>query len=83
MKVWITKYALTTGISEIEAEICTGSSTEMIKEIRSGCYPVYYHGKGRDWHETLEGAKVKAESMRIKQIKTLEKKIAKLKKMTF
>jgi hypothetical protein len=85
MKVWITKYALTTGISEIDAEICTDISTDMIKEVRKDLnnYSAYYHGNGRQWHETLEGAKAKAEEMRVKQIKTLEKKIAKLEKMKF
>jgi len=82
MKVWITKYALTKGIFEIEAEVCEFISPDMIKEV--GCeYPTYYHGKGKDWHKTREDAVKRADEIRKKKVVSLRKKIEKLESMIF
>ena len=79
MKVWITKYALTTGIYEIEAEITeNGSAYDMHASL-----PTFYHKEGKDWHRTKESAIKKAEEMRQKKIESLKKQIEKLEEMRF
>jgi len=83
MKVWITKSALTNGIQEVDdAEICEGSSTNMIRVPSLGCHP-YFHGKGREWHDSKESALKKAEEMRKAKIESLFKQIYKLEGMKF
>jgi hypothetical protein len=78
MKVWITKYALTKGIIEVDdAQNCNDAS--MIKCLSIG----YFHGEGKEWHRTKESAIAKAEEMRVKAIAAHLKGIAKLKKMRF
>ena len=79
MKVWITKYALTTGIFEMTAEITEhGSAYDM-----HSSFPTYYHGEGKEWHKTKESAIARAEEMRQKKIESLKKQIEELKKMRF
>jgi len=87
VKVWITKYCLTSGIQEIEAEVCS-TNEDMIKKVKdredSTCrYDEYYHGKGKDWHTTKESAIKRAEEMRIKKIESLKKQIKKLEALKF
>ena len=76
MKVWITKYALTKGIFTANADVVAPG---MIK-VSQG---VYYHGRGRDWHESFSDAQRRAYDMRDEKIKSLKKMIAKLEKMGF
>lgn len=78
MKVYITKYALTSGIIEADAEILTG---DMI--LINGDWNRYFHGEGKDWHRTFEEAYKKAEQMRIKKIASLKKQLSKYEKMRF
>lgn len=79
MKAWITKYALTTGIFEITAEITEdGAAYDMHTSI-----PTFFHGEGREWHRTKESAIAKAEEMRKKKIASLKKQIEKLEGMKF
>lgn len=80
MKVWITKYALTTGIFEIEADLC--DSIGMIKQ-RNAQWNTYYHGEGRDWHYSKESAIKRALKLRDNKISSLTLKIEKLNKLTF
>lgn len=68
MKVWITKYALTSGIKEMEVEQSEYSPDMVHEEKWNYCY----HGEGREWHKTLESAKIKAEEMRLKKIESLK-----------
>ena len=79
MKVWITKYALTSGIKEIECEDCENGA---VKEIENPL-PTFYHGEGKEWHRTKESAIQKAEEMRQKKIASLKKQIEKLEEMRF
>ena len=81
MKVWITKYALTAGIQEREAEIDESDGTAAVKQERY--HADYYHGEGRDWHRTLEGAIARAEEMRATKIASLRKSIVKMEKLRF
>ena len=79
MKVWITKYALTSGIIEINAEITdNGSAYDM-----GTSFPTYYHEEGKEWHRTKESAIAKAEEMRKKKISSLQKQIKKLENINF
>ena len=79
IKVFITKYALTDGIVEKDAELC--DDNKMIKVKEKGCFVTYFHGE--DWHRTRESAVKRAEIMRDRAIKSAEKKIAKLKNLQF
>lgn len=78
MKAWITKYALTTGIQEVDGEIFGR------KAIRYPCPPrgvSYAHGT--DWHWTHEDALARAELMRDRKILSMKKRIAELERMEF
>ena len=79
MKLWITKYALTKGISEIE---CEDFENGAVKETENP-FPTFYHGEGSEWHQTKESAIKKAEEMRQKKIESLKKQIEKLEQMKF
>ena len=79
MKVWITKYALTRGILEME---CAQFGDISVKEVGNP-FPTYYHGEGNEWHRTKESAIRKAEEMRQKKIESLKKQIKKFEEMRF
>ncbi len=81
MKVFVTKYALTLGIIEIEAETCDSVNPDMIKDINRK--HDYYHGEGREWHRSRETAIFKAQAMKEAKIKALNKQLEKLNKLTF
>lgn len=80
MKVWVTKYALTEGIVTYDAEDAVGG---MIAIRTAGHMSQYFHGEGREWHRSLDGAISRAEEMRIAKIASLKKSLAKLEKLTF
>lgn len=82
MHVWITKYALTTGITEADAEICSSSTEGRMIEVPSKlCYGSYFHRP--DWHETREAAVNRAEVMRQKKLASLKKQISRLEALSF
>lgn len=76
MKVYITKYALTTGMFETEAEISSSCKTIIITEKNH-----FYHKP--DWHESYDEAIKKANDMKNKKITDLKKQIKKLENLTF
>jgi len=78
MKVWITKYAITRGIVEAESTPIEGDA--VVAKI-----PDQWENYFRKpyWHETKEAAIAQAETMRQKKIKSLEREIEKIKKLTF
>lgn len=80
MKVWITKYALTKGIVEREGKLTSNNSISIINQGRS--LPTYWFYEG-EWYSDKESAIKKAEEMRQKKIKSLEKQIKKLEEMRF
>jgi len=87
MRIWLTKHCLTMGIEEVEGLI-TESNPEMVQVIRPKDQTFhgtmeFAHGKGKDWHLTKESAILVAEKMKEKKIKSLQKQIEKLDKMTF
>ncbi len=82
MRIWITKYALTSGIeSHDNAEIHDVADMVSYGDIGYGFK--YAHGEGKEWHRSEESAISRAESMRISKIASLEKSILKLKKLVF
>lgn len=80
MKVYITKYALTTGIIEREVEVANHCST-MVSFKNEHNYFESYHKP--DWFETKVEAITRAELMKTKKIESLKKQIKKLEKLQF
>lgn len=87
MKVWITKYALTDGIIEGEAEDRLTRNPYWgivffdrdISGCRCGCFVIGVE----DCFKEKESAIKKAEEMRQKKIESLKKQIKKLEEMRF
>lgn len=77
MKVWITRYALSQGIEEVDGEV-----SEIPSILTYGRHGIAFD-EGRQWHRTREEAVVRAEAMRLAKIASLERQIAKFKKMRF
>ena len=77
IKAWVTKYALTEGISLVDGEVCHGISSGMLS------YGRYGTAHGKDWHRTPEAAIARAEEMRKKKIASLRKSIAKMEALAF
>lgn len=75
MKAYVTKYALSNGIEEVNGEIYDDIYFKV-----EGFYILFKEG---EWFETKEDAIKKAEEMRIKKIKSLEKQIERLKNKKF
>lgn len=80
MKAYITKYALTNGIEEVDGNFVGGQTFERTDIGRNPFRP---YERKPDWHETREDAVKRANEMRDKAIKSAEKKLAKLRKMRF
>ena len=81
MKIWNTKYCLTTGITEHEAKECSEGMVGIAnKSTRMG---IYLHGEGLEWHRTRAGAIARAEAVREKKLELLNKQIKKLKGTNF
>lgn len=78
---WITKYALTTGIVRSKVD-CDNRYPSMVVQ-RGDNGLLDFHGEGKDWHKTREGAIDRAEKMRKAKIESLKKQIAKLEKLRF
>ena len=77
-KAFITKYALTSGIKEMEVEELSPGNIK-----RLGNNYDYFHGEGKEWHRTMESAVKRAEEMRVKKIASLKNQIVKLEKLKF
>ncbi|MCL1655458.1 hypothetical protein M2T79_02535 [Elizabethkingia miricola] len=74
--VYVTKYALTKGILEME---CLLVSNNMIKTTNK--YSQYFHLN--EWFLSKEDAIKKAEQMRDKKLESLNKQVNKLTKLNF
>jgi hypothetical protein len=74
---YVTKYALTQGIYQIEAQ--TTSSPKLVVNAKNKIE--YYHKPF--WHTTKAEAVAHAEQMRQRKIVSVEKQLAKLKALTF
>lgn len=80
MKVWISKYALSTGVSEVDVDAKVMKGGALTFRSDTG-YQVYYSAS--DWHNSKEQAIVKAEEMRIRKLQSLEKQIKKVSALKF
>jgi len=78
MKVYITKYALTSGIKESEAS--QTSTPGLIRTMKEE-WPSYFSQK--DWCADRASAIQQANSMRDKKIESLKKQIKKLEALKF
>jgi hypothetical protein len=77
--IWITKYALTSGIFEADAEI--ESNIAYVSKNLNGSFLQHY--LNNDWHLTEEAAKKRAQEMKIKKISSLQKQIKKIEEIKF
>ena len=73
--VFITKYALTAGIYECKIDHMFDDDTVCVDGLYSRSL---FHGEGREWHMTLEGANERVRAMSIKKLKELEARILKV-----
>lgn len=79
MKVWITKYALSTGIFEMDVEM----QSEDGKTVYGKSWEQIFRGQGVEWCKTKAEAIARGEEMKKKKIDSLKKQIEKLEKMKF
>ncbi len=80
MKVYITRYALTTGIIEKEVQTNPSISEKMVTEVGGRGIQSYHKPF---WHETKEEAIAHANIMRERKISSHKKAITKLNNLTF
>ena len=83
MKIWNTKYALSSGITTHEVEEPNPTTPNLVVVEEANRFTLYLHGEGRDWHRTKESAVAKADDMRKRKIASLKKQIEKLEKLTW
>jgi hypothetical protein len=79
MKVWITKYALTQGLFEMNAEMCDHGSKVYAKGKAPGGGSIFT----REWTKTRAEAVLKAEAMRKARIASLKRSIANMQAKSF
>ena len=77
-KIYVSKYALRTGVTEHEAEIDDGANCATY--VLNG-YKITVHGN--DFHENKIDALKKAEEMRVRKLKLLDTQIKKLSSIKF
>lgn len=77
--IYVTRYALTTGIFKVEAEI-NRSGSYMYRPDSSYCWCSV---SGKDAHLTEIAALTRAEEMRISKLKALDKQMKKVSAMKF
>ena len=82
MIIYVTKYALTTGISKHEADIHKDGNMAVTKRVCQS-YSMCLHGEGKEWHRTREAALNRAEEMRIKKLQSLDKQHKKISALKF
>ena len=83
MRAYVSKYALTGGVSEVEGAIVTGTSgTKYFKQAgQRYTHPLLTVGK--DVHETREAAVEAAEFLRARKLASLRRQIAKIEELDF
>ena len=72
---YITKYALTQGIQEVEVEDCFNTSPMMVRDPAQRFWCTFHKP---DWHLNPTEAEARAESMRQAKIASLKRQIVKL-----
>lgn len=81
-KIFVTKYALTVGVYSIDADCEKNGDMAIIRGDKSGGYFDMYLHKG-DFHLDEVSALQKAEEMRIKKLKALDKQMKKVSAIKF
>jgi hypothetical protein len=81
MPYFITRYALSRGIFEIEANIIDHHKRIINQTVDGKGINCYYHA--REWWTSKDEAVKQARKMRDRKVKSLEKQIEKLKEMEF
>lgn len=79
---WVTKYALTSGIMEVQAE-WDSDRPQMITWGERSAASIMQFAHGNDWHRLEVDAKNRAEQLRKKKIASLKKQLARLEAMKF
>jgi len=82
MKAFVTKYALTSGIIEVDGEVSENHPTMLTVREASGM-PYMNHHHGKDWHSTREDALARAEEMRKAKLISLAKQVKKISNLEF
>lgn len=80
MKVWVSKYALSDGIKEMDGMELSVSDDGRRKYVTMGMYFFYL---GKEAHETPEAARAAAEKMRQRKIASIRAQIERLETLTF
>ena len=80
MRVFISKYALSSGIFSVEAEFL--ESKDSVKYRRDGGSFMEFAHKN-EWHSCADKAIARAEEMRIAKLKSLDKQAKKVSAMVF
>lgn len=80
-KYFITKYALSSGIEEIDIP-AHPSEDGYLSHTQANPWRQHFYNSN-EWHRSEADAVARAEEMRTKKISSLKKQIAKLEKMTF
>ncbi len=96
MRVFVSKYALSEGILEREAEpyvpweVSSAGKTfedvpagQRMVSVRADYGSRNFHGEGKEWHRTLAEAKVRANKMRLARIVSLKKQIKTMDALSF
>lgn len=78
MKVWITQYALTSGIFEVDAEVKDGWI--VYRRPKSNAPEL---ARGDEWQPTYEKAMKRARAMRVKKLASLKKQIKRIEALKF
>lgn len=73
---YVTKYALTAGVQEVEAEWSEKYPGMISYKAEGSRYVQFAHGS--DWHRSPDVALAKAESMRQRKIESMRRSITKL-----
>ena len=81
MKIWNTKYCLTTGITTHDAKECGDGMVSFKYDGNS--MATYLHGEGVQWHKTEDQAAIRAEAVKVNKTSSLHKQLERLSKLTF
>jgi hypothetical protein len=82
MKAYITKYAPTKGIIEVDDAEEPKWYPGMITAKSLG-FHACFHGEGKEWHRTKEGAIKRAEEMRRSKLQSIEKQMRRIEAIAF
>lgn len=86
IKIWNTKYCLSSGITEhkVEPLACESDNGMILIDAEDRLGSDYYLiGEGKDWHKSKELAVIRAEEVKVKKLKSLQKQIKKIEALVF